>query len=182
MISTGIMLFEVTKLFKFTRIYNVAYLFIYQCMYVSAKSIRKKTDARITEFEKWKRVGFSKTVERVFSPESTKTSYTYGFGETFFPFSIPLQLRIISTVRGGFEMSNNNDKNENVNDTISEKNEEETSFGFTPRQKYLVSATLVTGDHVSVVFAAGGFVDVSATKTAVVRHRATFGTARKMST
>lgn len=39
---------------------------------------------------------------------------------------------------------------------------------------YLISATLVTGDHVSVVFA-GGLVHAATTETAVVRHRATFG-------
>lgn len=40
---------------------------------------------------------------------------------------------------------------------------------------YLVSTTLVTGDHVSVVFA-GGLVHTATTETAVVRHRETFGT------
>lgn len=40
---------------------------------------------------------------------------------------------------------------------------------------YLISTTLVTGDHVSVVFA-GGLVHTATTETAVVRHRETFGT------
>lgn len=44
--------------------------------------------------------------------------------------------------------------------------------------KYLISATFVARDHVSVVFA-GGLVYAATTETAVVRHRATFGTAGK---
>jgi len=42
-------------------------------------------------------------------------------------------------------------------------------------RKYLISATLVTCDHVSVVFD-GGFVHAATTEIAVVRHRTTFGT------
>lgn len=41
--------------------------------------------------------------------------------------------------------------------------------------KYLISTTLVTSDHVSVVFD-GGFVQAATTEIAVVRHRTTFGT------
>lgn len=40
---------------------------------------------------------------------------------------------------------------------------------------YLISTTLVTSDHVSVVFAGGFMHTARTTKTAVVRHRTTFG-------
>lgn len=42
-------------------------------------------------------------------------------------------------------------------------------------RKYLISATFVTSDHVSVVFD-GGFVHAATTEIVVVRHRTTFGT------
>lgn len=46
---------------------------------------------------------------------------------------------------------------------------------------YLISATLVTGDHVSVVFD-GGFVHAATTEIVVVRHRTTFGTVKNEKT
>lgn len=43
---------------------------------------------------------------------------------------------------------------------------------------YLISATLVTSDHVSVVFDSA-FVYVATTEIVVVRHRTTFGMIKK---
>jgi len=47
--------------------------------------------------------------------------------------------------------------------------------------KYLISATLVTSDHVSVVLD-GGLVHAATTEIVVVRHRTTFGTIKKPKT
>lgn len=49
------------------------------------------------------------------------------------------------------------------------------TYGYIKYSRYLISATLVTSDHVSVVFD-GGFVHATTTEIAVVRHRTTFGT------
>jgi len=48
-------------------------------------------------------------------------------------------------------------------------------------RKYLISATLVTSDHVSVVLD-GGLVHAATTEIVVVRHRTTFGTIKKPKT